>query len=105
MSRTIRPIRNEAQRLPSTPIRHNEASSSAASVNHLASAVVQAIQAQTDRMVAELRHTNQVPTNISVSLLSIPPIDRGDVFVVVTNLLHSAVTNSLTMSFGTYMHV
>ncbi len=100
MSRTIRPIRNEAQRLPSTPIRHNEASSSAASVNHLASAVVQAIQSQTDRMVAELRHTNQVPTNISVSLPSIPSTERVGVFVDVANLLYSARTQRLTIDFG-----
>jgi uncharacterized LabA/DUF88 family protein len=100
MSRTIRPIRNEAQRMPSAPIRHNEASPSAASVNHLASAVVQAIQSQTDRMVAELRHTNQVPTNVSVSLPSIPSTERVGVFVDVANLLYSARTQRLTIDFG-----
>ena len=100
MSRAIRPIRNEAHRLSSAPIRQNEVAPSGVSVNHLANAVVQAIQAQTDRMVAELRRTNQVPTSVSVSLPALPSTERVGVFVDVANLLYSARTQRLTIDFG-----
>ncbi|MBX5456345.1 MAG: NYN domain-containing protein [Thermogemmatispora sp.] len=65
-----------------------------------ANTVVQAIQSQTDRIVAELRRTNQSPTNVSVSIPPPPSTERVGVFVDVANLLYSARTLRLTIDFG-----
>lgn len=73
---------------------------SSAAVNHLGNIVSQAIQVQTDRMVAELRRANQVPTNISVSLPPFPSSERVGVFVDVANLLYSARTLRMNVDFG-----
>ena len=100
MSRTVRPIRNEAQRIPAYPTRSNEVVPSSTSINQLTNAVVQAIQTQTDRMVSELRRANQIPTNVSVSLPQLPSTERVGVFVDVANLLYSARTQRLTVDFG-----
>ncbi len=97
--RTVRPIRNEVQRVPAYPVRQEGAASSA-SINHLANVVAQAIQTQSDRMVAELRRANQIPTNVSVSLPPFPSTERVGVFVDVANLLYSARTQRLTIDFG-----
>lgn len=99
MSRTVRPIRNEAQRMPAYPARP-EVGPSSTSISHLANVVAQAIQTQSDRMVAELRRANQIPTNVSVSLPPFPSTERVGVFVDVANLLYSARTQRLTIDFG-----
>ena len=100
LSRNVRPMRNEVQRMPASPGRPNEGGSSAASISHLAHVVAQAIQGQTDRMVAELRRANQIPTNISVALPPLPSTERVGVFVDVANLLYSARTLRMTVDFG-----
>ncbi len=97
--RNVRPIRNEVQRVPAYPVRP-EVGASSASINHLANVVAQAIQTQSDRMVAELRRANQVPTNVSVSFPPFPSNERVGVFVDVANLLYSARTQRLTIDFG-----
>ena len=97
--RNVRPIRNEVQRVPTYPVRSDGVASSA-SINHLANVVAQAIQTQSDRMVAELRRANQIPTNVSVSLPPFPSTERVGVFVDVANLLYSARTQRLTIDFG-----
>jgi uncharacterized LabA/DUF88 family protein len=97
--RNVRPIRNDVQRVPTYPIR-SEGAASSASINHLANVVAQAIQTQSDRMVAELRRANQIPTNVSVSLPPFPSTERVGVFVDVANLLYSARTQRLTIDFG-----
>jgi uncharacterized LabA/DUF88 family protein len=97
--RPVRPIRNDVQRVPAYPVR-SEGTASAASINHLANVVAQAIQTQSDRMVAELRRANQIPTNVSVSLPPFPSTERVGVFVDVANLLYSARTQRLTIDFG-----
>ncbi|HEX9133098.1 MAG TPA: NYN domain-containing protein [Ktedonobacteraceae bacterium] len=99
VSRTVRPIRNEAQRIPTYPARP-EVGPSSTSISHLANVVAQAIQTQSDRMVAELRRANQIPTNVSVSLPPFPSTERVGVFVDVANLLYSARTQRLTIDFG-----
>jgi uncharacterized LabA/DUF88 family protein len=98
VSRSVRPIRNEAQRMPAYPARPEGPSST--SISHLANVVAQAIQTQSDRMVAELRRANQIPTNVSVSLPPFPSTERVGVFVDVANLLYSARTQRLTIDFG-----
>ncbi|WP_052891199.1 NYN domain-containing protein [Thermogemmatispora carboxidivorans] len=65
-----------------------------------ANTVVQAIQSQTDRIVAELRRSHQSPTNVSVSIPPPPSTERVGVFVDVANLLYSARTLRLTIDFG-----
>ncbi len=100
LSRNVRSIRNEAQRMPISPARPSEGGPSAASISHLANVVAQAIQGQTDRMVAELRRANQIPTNISVALPPLPSTERVGVFVDVANLLYSARTLRMTIDFG-----
>ncbi|MEO8973952.1 MAG: NYN domain-containing protein [Ktedonobacteraceae bacterium] len=97
-AQTMRSIRTDAQRTPAYPVRTTEATS--ASVNQLANVVSQAIQTQTDRMVAELRRANQAPTNISVSMPPFPSNERVGVFVDVANLLYSARTLRMAVDFG-----
>jgi uncharacterized LabA/DUF88 family protein len=99
VSRAVRPIRNEVQHAPAYPVRQHEAAS-AASINHLANVVAQAIQTQSDRMIAELRRSNQIPTSVSVSLPPFPSTERVGVFVDVANLLYSARTLRMTIDFG-----
>src|SRR6266566_3463396 len=102
-SRTVRPIRNgnEAQRTPIYPaVRTGEPVVSPGSINHLANVISQAIQTQSDRMIAELRHANQAPTNISVALPPFPSTERVGVLVDVANLLYSARTLRMTIDFG-----
>jgi uncharacterized LabA/DUF88 family protein len=99
---TLRHARAEALRsAPVHPAKQGESPLlSPASVNYLANAIAQSIQNQTDRMVAELRRANQVPTNVSVSLPPFPSTERVGVFVDVANLLYSARTLRLTIDFG-----
>ncbi len=97
-AQNVRSIRTDAQRTPAYPVRTTEATS--ASVHQLANIVSQAIQTQTDRMVAELRRANQGPTNISVSMPPFPSNERVGVFVDVANLLYSARTMRMTVDFG-----
>ncbi|HLJ32462.1 MAG TPA: NYN domain-containing protein, partial [Ktedonobacteraceae bacterium] len=97
-AQNVRSIRTDAQRTPAYPVRTTEATS--ASVNQLANIVSQAIQTQTDRMVAELRRANQAPTNISVSMPPFPSNERVGVFVDVANLLYSARTLRMAVDFG-----
>lgn len=99
---SLRQMRNDALRATSAhSTKHVESPlMSAASVNYLASTVAQAIQAQTDRMVAEWRRVSQAPTNVSVSLPPFPSTERVGVFVDVANLLYSARTLRLTIDFG-----
>jgi uncharacterized LabA/DUF88 family protein len=106
-SRTSRAARNEAQRVASpaspvypTPSRPGELVIPQSAINQLSNAITQAIQTQTDRMVAELRRTSQGPTNVSVSLPPFPSNERVGVFVDVANLLYSARTLRMTIDFG-----
>jgi uncharacterized LabA/DUF88 family protein len=92
---SLRSVRSEVQRAPIYPVRTGDAS-----VNQFANAVVQAIQAQTDRMVSELRRASQAPANVSVSFPSLPSTERVGVFVDVANLLYSARTLRITIDFG-----
>lgn len=66
----------------------------------LTSTITQAFQIQTDRMIAELRRANQTPTNITVSMPTMPSTERVGVFVDVANLLYSARTLRITVDFG-----
>ncbi len=95
-----RSVRAEVQRAPAyAPVRETTGAS-AASVRHLAETVAQAIQTQTDRMIAELRRANQGPTNVSVTLPPFPSTERVGVFVDVANLLYSARTMRINIDFG-----
>jgi uncharacterized LabA/DUF88 family protein len=100
VSRNVRPFRNEAQRLPAYPARPNEVAPSSASINQLANVITQAIQGQTDRMVAEIRRANQIPTSVSVSFPPFPSTERVGVFVDVANLLYTARSQRTTIDFG-----
>ncbi|MDQ6661791.1 MAG: NYN domain-containing protein, partial [Chloroflexota bacterium] len=97
-AQNVRSVRTDVQRIPAYPVRTTEATS--ASVHQLASIVSQAIQTQTDRMIAELRRANQSPTNVSVSLPPFPSNERVGVFVDVANLLYSARNLRMTVDFG-----
>jgi uncharacterized LabA/DUF88 family protein len=98
---SLRHVRGEALRgSPGHGSKHESALMSSAAVNYLANTVTQAVQTHTDRMVAELRRANQVPTNVSVSLPPFPSNERVGVFVDVANLLYSARTLRMTVDFG-----
>ncbi len=101
LSREGRTLRAETQRMPIYPTRgdRNEGAS-ASSIHQLSSVLSQAIQTQTDRMVAELRRANQAPTNVSVSIPPFPSTERVGVFVDVANLLYSARTMRISIDFG-----
>jgi uncharacterized LabA/DUF88 family protein len=96
--------RTNVQRMPAPtftpPARTNEAGLSSTAVNQLATAFSQAVQAQTDRLVAEFRRSTQTPANISVSLPPFPSNERVGVFVDVANLLYSARTLRMGIDFG-----
>jgi uncharacterized LabA/DUF88 family protein len=104
--RLTRPIRNgnEVQRGSITPLpavrSGGDGILSTGAVNHLGNVISQAIQTQSDRMVAELRRANQTPTNVSVTLPPFPSAERVGVFVDVANLLYSARTLRITIDFG-----
>lgn len=101
VTRDGRTVRAESQRSPIyPPVRTHEAGPSSASMNHFATAISQAIQTQTDRMVAEMRRNSQAPTNVSVSLPPFPSTERVGVFVDVANLLYSARTLRIAVDFG-----
>ena len=94
---------NEAQRGSIAPLpagRSGDGILSTGAVNHLANVISQAIQTQSDRLVAELRRGNQGPANVSVTLPSFPSTERVGVFVDVANLLYSARTLRTTIDFG-----
>ena len=103
--RLTRSMRNgtEAQRGSVTPLpsaRSGDGILSVGAVNHLANVISQAIQTQSDRLVAELRRGNQAPANVSVTLPPFPSTERVGVFVDVANLLYSARTLRTTIDFG-----
>ena len=100
ITRDGRTARAESQRSHVYPARSTDATISSSSVHQLASVLSQAIQTQTDRMVAELRRANQGPTNVSVSLPPMPSSERVGVFVDVANLLYSARTTRVAVDFG-----
>jgi len=68
------------------------------STNQLAAVLTQAIQTQTDRLLAELRR-NQPPA-MTVTLPAFPSTERVGVFVDVANLLYSARNMRITVDFG-----
>jgi uncharacterized LabA/DUF88 family protein len=98
--RTVRSLHNEAQRVRAYPARSNEVAPTSPSINQLANVIAQTIQAQTDRMVAELRRANQIPTSVSVSFPPFPSTERVGVFVDVANLLYTARNQRMTIDFG-----
>jgi uncharacterized LabA/DUF88 family protein len=69
------------------------------SANQLGAMVTQAIQSQTDRLLAELRHT-QAPPSMTVMFPPFPSTERVGVFVDVANLLYSARSMRLAIDFG-----
>ncbi|HEY6541369.1 MAG TPA: NYN domain-containing protein, partial [Ktedonobacteraceae bacterium] len=103
LTRTMR-NGNEAQRgsvMPLPSVRSGgDGILSTGAVNHLANVISQAIQTQSDRLVAELRRGNQAPANVSVTLPPFPSTERVGVFVDVANLLYSARTLRTTIDFG-----
>lgn len=92
------------QRTPVSPTaptsRAGDNGLTSASINQFATIVSQAIETQTDRMVAEFRRLGQAPTNVSVSLPPFPSSERVGVFVDVANLLYSARTLRVAVDFG-----
>ncbi|MDQ2906587.1 MAG: NYN domain-containing protein [Chloroflexota bacterium] len=100
-TREARASRESHRATPSLySVRTGESGLPPSSLNHLTNGVVQALQAQTDRMVAELRRANQAPTNVSVTFPPFPSNERVGVFVDVANLLYSARTLRMAVDFG-----
>jgi len=99
-----RATRPTMQRTPVSPLtptgRAGDNGPASASITQFATIVSQAIETQTDRMVAEFRRVSQAPTNVSVSLPPFPSSERVGVFVDVANLLYSARTLRIAVDFG-----
>jgi len=99
-----RRVEATTQRAANTPYTarttNTEAGLSSSNVYQLGNVLSQAIQTQTDRMVAELRRTIQAPPTVSVSLPPFPSTERVGVFVDVANLLYSARTLRISVDFG-----
>ena len=85
---------------PTTTGRAGDNGLTSATINQFANIVSQALETQTDRMVAEFRRLSQAPTNVSVSLPPFPSSERVGVFVDVANLLYSARTLRISVDFG-----
>jgi uncharacterized LabA/DUF88 family protein len=98
------PMRPGSQRPPAVPAfpinRLGDGGLASGPVNQFATVVSQAIETQTDRIVAEFRRLSQAPTNVSVSLPPFPSSERVGVFVDVANLLYSARTLRIAVDFG-----
>jgi uncharacterized LabA/DUF88 family protein len=96
--------RSGAQRVsassPTPTSRAGDNGLTSSTINQFANIVSQAIETQTDRMVAEFRRLSQAPTNVSVSLPPFPSSERVGVFVDVANLLYSARTLRVAVDFG-----
>jgi uncharacterized LabA/DUF88 family protein len=69
------------------------------SPNQLGATVTQAIQQQTDRLLAELRH-QQNPPSMTVMFPPFPSTERVGVFVDVANLLYSSRSMRISLDFG-----
>ena len=69
------------------------------SPNVLATTVTHAIQQQTDRLLAELRHQSNPPA-MTVMLPTFPSTERVGVFVDVANLLYSSRNLRVSIDFG-----
>ena len=69
------------------------------SSNVLASTVTHAIQQQTDRLLAELRHQSNPPA-MTVMFPPFPSTERVGVFVDVANLLYSSRNLRVSIDFG-----
>ena len=69
------------------------------SPNVLASTVTHAIQQQTDRLLAELRHQSNPPA-MTVMFPPFPSTERVGVFVDVANLLYSSRNLRVSIDFG-----
>jgi uncharacterized LabA/DUF88 family protein len=69
------------------------------SANQLGAVITQAIQQQTDRLLAELRRT-QAPPSMTVSFPSFPSTERVGIFVDVANLLYSSRNLRVGIDFG-----
>lgn len=69
------------------------------SSNQLGAVVTQAIQQQTDRLLAELRH-QQTPPSMTVMFPPFPSTERVGVFVDVANLLYSSRSMRISLDFG-----
>jgi len=98
---TTRPTTQRTSASPPTPTgRAGDNGLTSATATQFATIVSQAIETQTDRMVAEFRRLSQAPTNVSVSLPPFPSSERVGVFVDVANLLYSARTLRIAVDFG-----
>ncbi len=69
------------------------------SANQLGAVITQAIQQQTDRLLAELRRT-QAPPSMTVSFPAFPSTERVGIFVDVANLLYSSRNLRVGIDFG-----
>lgn len=69
------------------------------SPNQVGSMVTQAIQQQTDRLLAELRH-QQMPPSMTVMFPPFPTTERVGVFVDVANVLYSSRSMRVSLDFG-----
>ncbi|MGZ3585439.1 MAG: LabA-like NYN domain-containing protein, partial [Ktedonobacterales bacterium] len=69
------------------------------SPNQVGSIVTQAIQQQTDRLLAELRH-QQMPPSMTVMFPPFPSTERVGIFVDVANLLYSSRSMRISLDFG-----
>ncbi|MGZ3715849.1 MAG: LabA-like NYN domain-containing protein, partial [Ktedonobacterales bacterium] len=69
------------------------------SPNQVGSMVTQAIQQQTDRLLAELRH-QQMPPSMTVMFPPFPATERVGIFVDVANLLYSSRSMRISLDFG-----
>jgi uncharacterized LabA/DUF88 family protein len=86
--RSLRSTRNDRQ-MDVPPI----------SPNQLGSIITSAIQQQTDRLLAEMRHT-QAPPSMTVMFPPLPSTERVAVFVDVANLLYSSRNLRVAIDFG-----
>jgi uncharacterized LabA/DUF88 family protein len=69
------------------------------SANQLGALFTQAIQRQTDRLLAEMRH-EQHPPSMTVMMPAYPSNERVGVFVDVANLIYSARNMRVSLDFG-----
>ncbi len=96
---TPRGVASELRAMPTPRSRADRGGDAPISVNHMAGVLLEAIQQQTDRLLADQRRSTAAPT----FTVAFPSTERVGVFVDVANLLYSSRSMRIPIDFGSLL--